>query len=164
MYQIIHIHQIKNLYTKLFENTPNLLYILYIYTCYIYYIILLYILYIYQLATLVPTNTDHIQTYIAYSFYHSLWYHHQDCYASCRLIFLPCVCFASIYASTAVKSYILSYMWTAENFIIKGRRLCTVVLNILGEHGHLAPLATSMQHGYHINDTARRCVCGWVVL
>jgi len=72
MYQIIHIHQIKNLYTKLFENTPNLLYILYIYTCYIYYIILLYILYIYQLATLVPTNTDHIQTYIAYSFYHSL--------------------------------------------------------------------------------------------
>jgi len=26
----------------------------------------------------------------------------------------------------AVKSYILNYMWTAANFIIEGRRLCTV--------------------------------------
>ena len=49
-----------------------------------------------------------------------------------RLIFLPCVCFASIYASMAAKSYILNYMWTAANFIIEGRmrphgrRLCTV--------------------------------------
>jgi len=56
------------------------------------------------------------------------------CYTSCRLIFLPCTCFASIYASTAAKSYILIYMWTAANFIIEGRmrpyggRLCTVVL------------------------------------
>ena len=58
-----------------------------------------------NLATLVPTNTEHIQTYIAYSFYNSLWHHHPDCYASCRLIFLPCICFASIYASTAAKSY-----------------------------------------------------------
>jgi len=74
-----------------------------------------------QLATLVATKTEHIQTYIAYSFYNSLWHHHPDCYASCRLIFLPCVCFASIYASTAAKSYILNYMWTAANFIIEGR-------------------------------------------
>jgi len=38
------------------------------------------------------------------------------------LIFLPCVYFASIYASTAAKSYILNYMWVAANFIIEGRR------------------------------------------
>jgi len=38
------------------------------------------------------------------------------------------VCFASIYASTAAKSYILNYMWTAANFIIEGRGLCTVEL------------------------------------
>jgi len=37
--------------------------------------------------------------------------------ASCQLIFLPCVCFASIYASTAAKSYILNYMWTAAILI-----------------------------------------------
>jgi len=43
----------------------------------------------------------------------------------CPLIFLPCICFVSVYASTAAKSYILNYMWTAANFIIKGRRLCT---------------------------------------
>jgi len=59
---------------------------------------------------------------------------HTDCYASCPLIFLPYVWFASIYASTAAKSYILNYMWTAANFIIEGRmrlhgrRLCTVGL------------------------------------
>jgi len=53
---------------------------------------------------------------------------------SCRLIFLPCVCFASMYARTAAKSYILNYMWTATNFIIEGRmrpcgrRLCTADL------------------------------------
>ena len=52
----------------------------------------------------------------------SLWHHHPDCYASCRLIFLPCVCFASIYASTAAKSYILNWVWTAANFIIEVRR------------------------------------------
>ena len=50
--------------------------------------------------------------------------------------FLPCVCFASIYASTAAKSYILNYMWTAVNFVIEGRvrpygrRLCIVVLSL----------------------------------
>jgi len=33
----------------------------------------------------------------------------------------PCVCFASIYTSTAAKSYILNYMWTAANFVIEGR-------------------------------------------
>jgi len=27
----------------------------------------------------------------------------------------------SVYASTAAKSYILNYMWTAANFIIEGR-------------------------------------------
>ena len=42
------------------------------------------------------------------------------CYALCRVIFLPCVCFASIYASTTAKSYILNYMRTAANFIIEG--------------------------------------------
>jgi len=46
-----------------------------------------------------------------------------------RLIFLPCVCFASIDAATAAKSYILNYMWTAANFIIEGRRLGTVGLD-----------------------------------
>jgi len=51
-----------------------------------------------------------------------------DYYASCQLIFLPCVCLASIYVSTAAKSYLLNYMWTAANFIIEGRRLCTVGL------------------------------------
>ena len=30
----------------------------------------------------------------------------------------------------AVKSYILNYMWTAANFIIEGRRLCTVELHV----------------------------------
>jgi len=75
-----------------------------------------------------------IQPYIAYSFYNSLWHHHPDCHASCWLIFLLCVCFASIYASTAAKSYILDYMRTAANFIIEGRmgpygrRLCIVVV------------------------------------
>ena len=78
-----------------------------------------------------------IQPYIAYSFYNSLWHRHPDCHASCWLIFLLCVCFASIYVSTAAKSYILNHMWTAANFIIEGRmrqydrRLCTVALNIL---------------------------------
>jgi len=43
----------------------------------------------------VPTNTEHIQTQIAYSFYNSLWRHHSDCYASRRLIFLTCICFTS---------------------------------------------------------------------
>ena len=49
--------------------------------------------------------------------------------------FLPCVCFASMYASTAAKSYVSNYMWTAANFIIAdrmrpcGRRLCTVALS-----------------------------------
>jgi len=33
--------------------------------------------------------------------------------------------------STAAKSYILNYMWTAANFIIDGRRLCTVALDEL---------------------------------
>jgi len=39
--------------------------------------------------------------------------------------------FPSMYASMAAKSYILNYMWTAANFIIKGRRLCTVALQQL---------------------------------
>jgi len=30
----------------------------------------------------------------------------------------------------AAKSYILKYMWTAANFIIEGRRLYTVDLNL----------------------------------
>jgi len=42
-----------------------------------------------------------------------LLYHDPGCYASCRLIFLPGVRFASIHAGTAAKSYILNYMWTA---------------------------------------------------
>jgi len=67
--------------------------------------------------------------FIAYSFYNSLWHHHPDCYAPCRLIFLPCVCSASVHAITAAKSYLLNYMWTAANFIIEGRRLCTVGLD-----------------------------------
>ena len=50
--------------------------------------------------------------------------------ASCRLIFFPCVCFASICASTTAKSYMLDYMRTAANFIIEGRRLCTVGIDI----------------------------------
>jgi len=122
IYQNLYIYQIKNVYTKLFENIPNFSNWLYIY------------IYIYQLATLVSSITEHIQTHIAYSFYNSLWHHHPDCYASCRLIFLPYVCFASIHASTAAKSYILNYMWTAANFIIEGRmrpygrRLCTVAV------------------------------------
>jgi len=37
-------------------------------------------------------------------------HHHPDCYSSCRLMFSPCVCFASICANTAAKSYILNYM------------------------------------------------------
>jgi len=56
--------------------------------------------------------------------------HHPDCYASCWLIFLPCVGFVSIYASTAIRSCILNYMWTATNFIIKGCMLCTVTLHV----------------------------------
>jgi len=32
------------------------------------------------------------------------------------------------YVSTAAKSYILNYMWTAANFIIESRRLCTVAV------------------------------------
>jgi len=42
------------------------------------------------------------------------------------------------YVSTAAKSYISNYMWTAANFIIEGRmrpygrRLCTVAVH--GEH------------------------------
>jgi len=55
-------------------------------------------------------------------------HHHPDCYVSCRLIFLPCLYFASIYASTAAKSYILNYMWMAANFIIEGHWLCTIGL------------------------------------
>jgi len=39
-----------------------------------------------------------------------------DCYASCWLIFLPCVCFASLYARTAAKSCILNYMWDGCKF------------------------------------------------
>jgi len=71
----------------------------------------------------VPTNTEHIQTWIVYSFYNSLWHHHPDCYASCWLIFLPYVCFASTYASMAAKSYIFNHMWMAANFIIEGHML-----------------------------------------
>jgi len=70
----------------------------------------------------VPTNTHRTHsniTLIAYSFCNSLWHQHPDCYASCQLIFLPCDYFASIYNSTAVKSYILNYMWTAANSISK---------------------------------------------
>jgi len=58
-------------------------------------------------------------------------------YASRRLIFLTCVCSASIYATTTAKSYTLNYMWAAANFIIEGRmrpdgrRLCTVALDLL---------------------------------
>jgi len=37
-----------------------------------------------------------------------------------RLIFLPCVCFASIYASTAAKSYILNCLRTAANSVSEG--------------------------------------------
>jgi len=48
-----------------------------------------------------PTKPEHIKTWIAYSFYNSLWHHNPDCYRSCPLIFLPCVYFASIYASMA---------------------------------------------------------------
>ena len=59
-----------------------------------------------------------------------------------RLIRLPCVCFASIYASTAAKSYILNYMWTAANFIIEGRRLCTVGLEqVFATHDELTLLS-----------------------
>jgi len=88
-------------------------------------------MYLWDTANCQPTQNTCKQ--IAYSFYNSLWHHHPDCYAWCRLIFLPCVCFASIYASTAAKCYILNYMWTVANFIIEGRvpygrRLCTVVL------------------------------------
>ena len=96
----------------------------------------------------VPTNTEHIQTQIAYSFYNSLWHHHPDCYASWRLIFLPCVCLATIFASTVSKSYILNYMWTAANFIIEGRtrsydrRLCTVALHIT----KMFPISHSTTH------------------
>ena len=38
--------------------------------------------------------------------------------------------FVSIYSRRAVKSYILNYMWTPTNIIIKGRRLCTVGLHV----------------------------------
>jgi len=114
LYQIFHTYQIKNLHTNLFQNIYKHLFEK-IHTKFWY-------IYIY------------IQTYIAYSFYNSLWHHHPDCYVSCRLIFLLCVCFASIYASTTTKSYILNYMWMAANFIIAGRMrlygrtLCTVGL------------------------------------
>jgi len=76
----------------------------------------------------------------------SLWHHHLNCYASGRPIFLPCVCFASIYASTVAKSYTLDYMWTAANFIIEGRmrpygrKLCTV-----GLHHHEAFVLSAWQ-------------------
>jgi len=64
---------------------------------------------------------------IVYSFYNSLWHDHPDCYASCQLIFLPCVCFASICASTAAKTCILNYMRMATNFIVEGRVWLQVV-------------------------------------
>ena len=57
---------------------------------------------------------------ITYSFYNFLWHHHPDCYIPCWLIFLPCICFASVCAITAAKSYILNYMWMAANFIMEG--------------------------------------------
>ena len=77
-------------------------------------------LYLWDTTKCQPTqNTFIISKIFAYSFCNSLW-HHSDCYASCRLIlFLPCVCFASIYASTAAKSYILNCVWTAANFIYR---------------------------------------------
>ena len=65
--------------------------------------------------------TRYMSNCVSFSFENGLWHHYPDCYASCRLIFLPCVCFVSIYATTAVKSYILNYMWTAANFTIEGR-------------------------------------------
>jgi len=54
-------------------------------------------------------------------------------YGSCRLIFLPCICFASRCASTAAKSYILNYMWTAANFIIESG--CVPLIYSVQKHG-----------------------------
>jgi len=71
-------------------------------------------LYLWDTAKCQPrTNTEHIQTQIAYPFYNSLWHHHPDCYSSCWLIFLPCVCLTSIYASMVAKSYFSANL--AEN-------------------------------------------------
>jgi len=53
-------------------------------------------------------------------------HHHPDCYASCRLIFLSCVCFASIYASTAAKSYILNYMWHNSGSSLFDQRIINI--------------------------------------
>ena len=83
--------------------------------------------YIYEILPSANQHRTH-SNINAQSFYNYLLHHHPDCYSSCRLIFLRCVCFASIYASTAAKSYILNYMWTAANFIIEGRMSCTVGL------------------------------------
>jgi len=64
--------------------------------------------------------TRYMSNCVSFSFENGLWHHYPDCYASCRLIFLPCVCFASIYASTAAKSYVSNHSWTAANFSIEG--------------------------------------------
>jgi len=64
--------------------------------------------------------TRYISNCVSYSLENCLWHHHPDCYSSCRLIFLPYVCFASIYASTAAKSYVSNHSWTAANFSIEG--------------------------------------------
>jgi len=50
------------------------------------------------------------------------------CYITIQIVtHRVCVCFASIHASTAAKSYILNFMWTAANFIVEGRMRPQVV-------------------------------------
>ena len=120
-------------------------------------------LYLWDTTKCQPTqNTFIISKIFAYSFCNSLW-HHSDCYASCRLIlFLPCVCFASIHASTAAKSYILNCVWTAANFIIEGRmwpcdrRLCTVALY---EEKAVVIINIVLKRGYYNNCDDCWCQC-----
>jgi len=75
-----------------------------------------------------------------------------------RLIFLPCVCFASIHASTAAKSYILNYMWTVPKFIIEGRRLCTVGLSNSYRPGLFKMFGRGPHKLLHNNSRARHFV------
>jgi len=70
------------------------------------------------------------------------------------LLFLPCICFAWIYASPADKSYISNYMWTAANFIIEGRirpqvvHRCSNVLHNLEWTQFLYPIRPVAKGGH----------------
>jgi len=57
-----------------------------------------------------------------------------------RVDWFSCLTFVLLqYTQHGRKSYILNYMWTAANFIIEGRRLCTV-----GLHAFQLPASRNM--------------------